>query len=106
MSDSPEKHPERQLEFLQALLSASGSIDGDVLEISKDRWAIHGVIPVDGEVLIAEFDTYDEANHVLEQLRRGTGPNSDLLQQRPVTTNRPHVEPGGWGGEGGRNLPV
>jgi hypothetical protein len=71
MDDSPGKHPERQLEFLRVLLVEHASIGGDVLEIGKDTWAIHGVIPVDGEVLMAEFETCEEANHVLDRLRPG-----------------------------------
>jgi hypothetical protein len=76
MSDWPDKQLERQLEFLRALLGDDAVVDGDVLEVGKDRWAIHGVIPVDGEVLMAEFGTYDEANHVLDQLRGDTPPSS------------------------------
>jgi hypothetical protein len=68
--------PDRQLQFLRALLEENAWIDGDVVEIGcDDAWAIHGVIPYDGEVLMAEFDTYDQANHVLDQVRRdATGP--------------------------------
>lgn len=74
MNDLPDQHPERQLEFLRELLVVNASIDGGVLEIRKDTWAIHGVIPVDGDVLMAEFDTYDEAMLVLEQLGRSRSP--------------------------------
>jgi hypothetical protein len=62
MNDSPDKHPERELEFLRELLVENALVAGDVLEIGRDTWAIHGVIPVDGEDLMAEFETYDEAN--------------------------------------------
>jgi len=82
VSDSPDRHLERQLEFLRELLVENASIDGDVLEISKDTWAIHGVIPVDGEVLMAEFDTRDEAIRALDQLRTSTGLSRDILQQQ------------------------
>jgi len=70
MPDSPDKHPERQLEFLRELLVLNASIGGDVLELGRGTWVIHGVIPVDGEVLMAEFETYDEAIVVLDQLGR------------------------------------
>jgi hypothetical protein len=86
VNDSPDTRRERQLDFLRALLVANASIGGDVLEIGKDTWAIHGVIPVDGEVLMAEFGTYDEANEVLDQLRGGTDPDSGLLDFGEVAT--------------------
>ena len=66
----PLDNPVVQLEFLRELLKENASIGGDVLEIAKGTWAIHGVIPVDGEVLMAEFETYDEAILVLHELRR------------------------------------
>ena len=73
MNDPPDNSG-RQLEFLRELLEENASIGGGVLEIAKNTWAIHGVIPVDGEVLMAEFETYDEAILVLHRLRSETGP--------------------------------
>ncbi len=68
MSDPRDNHLERQLQFLRALVEENASIGGDVLEIHQHTWVIHGVIPVDGEVLMAEFETYDDAKRVLEQV--------------------------------------
>ena len=68
---------DRQLRFLRALLDEHAWIDGDVLHISDDTWAIHGGIPVDGEVLMAEFTSYAEARYVLDQVRESTPPVSD-----------------------------
>jgi hypothetical protein len=59
---------DRQLRFIQELLAENVQIAGDVAEIATNTWAIHGVIPVDGDVLVAEFDTYDEANVVLDEI--------------------------------------
>jgi hypothetical protein len=87
--NDPPHNPKRQLEFLRELLAENASIGGDVLEIAKSTWAIHGVIPVDGEVLMAEFETYDEAILVLYQLRSETGPNSDLQRKSPAATDSP-----------------
>jgi hypothetical protein len=61
---------DRQLQFLLELLDDNASVDADVLEISDATWAIHGRIAEEGEVLMAEFGTYDEARNVLDQLRR------------------------------------
>jgi hypothetical protein len=71
----PAAHPDGQLRFLRGLLEVNASIDGDVLEIGEDTWAIHGVIPVDGEVLMAEFHTYDEARRALDEVRGAARPN-------------------------------
>jgi len=65
------------------------SIGGHVLEIAKTTWAIDGVIPVDGEVLMAEFETYDEAILVLHRLRSETSPNDALRRKSPAATDGP-----------------
>jgi hypothetical protein len=97
MNVSPDDHLEHQLEFLRGLLVENASIGGDVLEIGDDAWAIHGVIPVDGEVLMAGFDTYDDAIRVLDQLRSGflvptlpTEPDA-LLHPPPGGSTTPKV---------------
>ena len=65
----------------------------DVLEIGNDTWAIHGVLPYDGEVPIAVFHTYDEAKHVLDDVRGptpgregGLEPPTSCTQSRCATT--------------------
>jgi hypothetical protein len=68
---------DRQLQFLRALLDDNASIDGDVLQISETTWAIHGDIAVDGEVLMAEFASYEEARFVLDQVRGTTLPTTE-----------------------------
>ena len=77
MNEPRGKHSDRQLQFLRELLTRAW-IDGDVLEIAKDTWAIHGVFPYDGEVPMAVFDTYVEAKYVLDEVRGTTRPTSDL----------------------------
>ena len=56
--------------FLREFVEQGLSIDGDVLEIAKDTWAVHGVVAYDGEIPFAVFDTYDEARNVLDQVPR------------------------------------
>ena len=68
MTDPPDNR-ERELEILRQLVRENTFIGGGVLEIAENTWAIHGVIPVDGDVLMAEFETYDAAIVVLPQLR-------------------------------------
>ncbi len=70
MTDTPDPHTDRRLQFLDELIRENPAIAGDVAKISDDTWAIRGVIPVDGDVILAEFDSYDEARIVLDQLPR------------------------------------
>ena len=63
--------PDQRLRLLEQLLDARVLVAGDVIEVSLGVWAIHGSIPVDGEVILAEFALPDEARSVLDRL----GPN-------------------------------
>jgi hypothetical protein len=67
-----------QLEFLRVLLQENASIECDILKWGNDSWAIHGVFPYDGEVPMAVFDTYDEAQQALNEARGVRPPLSDL----------------------------
>ena len=60
--------PDDQLQFLRDLVEENAAVAGDVLPVGNNLWAIHGYIPVDGDVLMAEFDSYDLATNTLEQL--------------------------------------
>jgi predicted acyltransferase (DUF342 family) len=62
-----------RLHVLEQLVDERVRIAGDVLEVSVGVWAIHGSIPVDGEVILGEFARLDEAMSVLDQL----GPNHE-----------------------------
>ena len=59
---------DRQLPFLEELVEEHATIAGDVIEIDAHTWAIHGSIGVDGDVLMAEFDTEEHARTVLGKL--------------------------------------
>ena len=72
MNDPREEASEPQLSFLEVLVEENASIAGDVVQVSAHLWAIHGFIPVDGDVLMAEFDSYEEATSTLEQLPERT----------------------------------
>jgi hypothetical protein len=64
-----------QIDFLESLVDAHAHVAGDVLQIQVGSWALHGTIPVDGEVLLARYDSCEEAARVLAQL----GPNLDVV---------------------------
>jgi hypothetical protein len=55
------------------LIDHDVTIEGDVIEVAANTWAIHGVIPIDGDVIVAEFGTYDEARAVLDELSAEEG---------------------------------
>ena len=59
---------DRQLVFLEELVEEHATIAGDVVEIDTHTWAIHGSIAVDGDVIMAEFDTEEHARTVLGEL--------------------------------------
>jgi hypothetical protein len=65
----PEADP--QLSFLEAFVAGYATVAGDVLEITPRTWAIHGSIAVDGDVIMAEFDTEERARIVLHALSTG-----------------------------------
>jgi hypothetical protein len=77
MPEPPHEHADAQLQLLRQIAGANAPIAGDVAKISDDTWAIHGVIPVDGDVILAEFDSYDEARTVLKQFSTGSGGTAD-----------------------------
>lgn len=60
--------PNDELQFLRDVVEECASIAGDVLQIGDALWAIHGYIPVDCDVLLAEFESYDQAASTLAQL--------------------------------------
>ena len=59
--------PDDQLQILRDLVEENASIAGDVLAVGTNRWAIHGFFPVDGEVLMAAFESYDQATSTLQK---------------------------------------
>jgi hypothetical protein len=72
MPYAPDRHSEPQLQFLDQLIPTNPAISGDIAKINDDTWAIHGRIPVDGDVILAEFASYDEARSVLDRLPAGS----------------------------------
>jgi len=69
----------RQLQFLRELVNAHTDIAGDILQIGVETWAIHGSIAVDGDVLVAEYDSLEEARNVLAQLAPNQVPTGGTI---------------------------
>jgi hypothetical protein len=68
MIDESIEPTERQIGFMNQLVEQNIRVAGDVVEIAANTWAIHGVIPVDGDVIVAEFGSYDDARVALSRL--------------------------------------
>ena len=66
--DATDEGDHRQLVFLEEMVEEHATIAGDVIEIDTHTWAIHGSIAVDGDVIMAEFDTEEHARTVLGEL--------------------------------------
>jgi hypothetical protein len=71
--DVPNQPADRtmQMQFLEELVESHATVAGDIVQIGMRAWAIHGWIPVDGEVLVARYESAEEATLVLSRL----GPN-------------------------------
>jgi hypothetical protein len=65
--------PDRQLAFLEELVEEHATVAGDVIEIDAHTWAIHGSIAIDGDVLMAEYDSEEHARIVLDELASAEG---------------------------------
>ena len=77
--NDPNRNPsDDRLEFLEALVEENASIAGDVVQVSEHLWAIHGFVPYDGEEVMAEFESYEEATIVLGQLPKRTQRRDEL----------------------------
>ncbi|HSS10862.1 MAG TPA: hypothetical protein VLL25_13315 [Acidimicrobiales bacterium] len=64
----PDERGERPEMVNDALLHQHARLAGDLFQIDTQTWAIHGFIPVDGEVILAEFDHPEAARTFLDQL--------------------------------------
>jgi hypothetical protein len=53
------------MQVVQALIDENYPYDCDVFPVDESTWAIHGPIPVDGEVILAEFASKEDAQVAL-----------------------------------------
>jgi hypothetical protein len=63
----PDYDPNPPDAAIDALLQLQGRVAGDVIQLGSETWAIHGTIPVDGEVIVAEFREPGEARAALDR---------------------------------------
>jgi hypothetical protein len=67
---------DRRRRIVEALIEEHVRFHYDLFPIDDQTWAIHGSIVVDGEVILAEFATQDDARSALEQLSRAENETS------------------------------
>ena len=72
-ADRCPRPPDPQLVFLEQLVADRATIAGDVIELNEHTWAIHGSIAVDGDVIMAEYDSEQRADLALRELAEDTG---------------------------------
>ena len=61
-------HTQSRPDVVDELLQYHALIAGDIFQVDVRTWAIHGSVPVDGEVILAEFDRPETARSVLARL--------------------------------------
>jgi hypothetical protein len=64
-------------EFLDELIEEGADINGEPTPIAPDLWALHGDIAYEGETLLAEFDSLEEARSMLERVKDPDRPEKD-----------------------------
>jgi hypothetical protein len=66
--DPVELDADPQVLLLAAFVRDGVELDGQVIEVATDTWAIAGRGTYDGEVLVSEFDQLDRALWVLAHI--------------------------------------
>ncbi len=65
----PDDHiHDLEQDVVQTLVDEHVRASGDLTVVDGHTWAIHGEIAVDGEEIVAEFDSRAAAQHALERL--------------------------------------
>lgn len=63
--------------LIDSILHQHPRLDQDLFQMDLQVWAIHGYIPVDGEVILAEFDQRETAVAFLAKLAAAQDPNGN-----------------------------
>jgi hypothetical protein len=78
MALQPGEHPEMLIDLI---LHQRPRLDHNVFQMDAGVWAIHGYIPVDGEVILAEFEGRESASTVLAQLAAAQVHDGDRMER-------------------------
>ena len=64
----PDQPGELHEVLINSILPLHPRLGQDLFQMDAQMWAIHGSIPVDGEVILAEFNHRETARALLAQL--------------------------------------
>ena len=68
MNDERGEQTNAELVVIETLIDEHVRVDCNLIQIDHETWAIHGTVAVDGEVIVAEFDSMEEAQSALERI--------------------------------------
>jgi hypothetical protein len=68
VNEAQAEQDDDKILFLQQLVEDRATVAADVVEVDAHTWVVHGVIPVGGDVIMAEFETQDQAKKALRRL--------------------------------------
>ena len=68
MSNELGKQSSAHQQIVEELIQVHARVARDVVQIAPSTWAIHGPIAVDGEVIMAAFNSRQAANVAIDQL--------------------------------------
>ena len=66
----PNQRSERPETLIDSILPLHPRLGQDLFQMDAEMWAIHGYIPVDGEVILAEFDHRERQRPFSPSLRQ------------------------------------
>jgi hypothetical protein len=78
MADELAEELSAYQQVIDDLIHVHARVARDVVEIAPSTWAIHGPIAVDGEVIMAAFDSRAAANVAIDQLWSAEHGTTDL----------------------------
>ena len=81
----PNHRGERPEMLIDSILPLHPRLGQDLFHMDTDVWVIHGYIPVDGEVILAEFDHRETARAALDQLAAA----QEVSRSRPLGSVSP-----------------
>ena len=77
MDNELGRHSNVYEQIIEDLIQVHARVARDVVQIAPSTWAIHGPIAVDGEVIMAQFNSRAAADLAIAQLwsaEQGTAP--------------------------------
>ena len=68
MSNARRTRSTGQVDFLTELVNSHVEVAGDIVQLGATTWAVYGWIPMDGDVVVAEYDSLESAQAALAQV--------------------------------------